>query len=276
MIFGAEGIYDVLTRRILQTYGEAPPGVVIIGNQIFRNFSGFFPVPVVWRLLVAAAFLGTLWLLWKKPATAVPLGALALSSLVLALLLRQRHPYFSAKYLIPMAPTVWLGIAAWPTLIRRRFPHFVAIGVFLVLVANNTANCLSSTSSCHAYFDFFTCEQLNKIRSQVRSEDKLVYYPDYAACVGRFYGIPATQEISREEVLTSNMSQGDRQRVTWFIAGHVTNSKNLEEAKALLQLVAARYGLKSDPANVETHFGVNRFTAVRISPDGLSYISAGL
>jgi hypothetical protein len=273
MALGFEGIQDILVRRLHQS-GGSPPSILTVSTDMLYSFQGVFPAPVVWRLILGSALVGALCLFVEKPKVMVPVAALTCATLLLDVLLRQRHDFFASRYLIPLLPVLWVGLAIWPLLGHRRGLRLVASGLLCAVMARDAYVCLNTAKNWRYDYDYFVGAQMRELKDEIAIDDKVSYFPRYAAVLGRFCEIPISQELTEDDGGYLRENQLGKGQVLWFIAGHLNRPHLVEEAKTRLETIVSARGLVVDPAQIERHFALNRFASVRISSNGLIFKSA--
>jgi uncharacterized membrane protein len=286
---GLPGILD-LTKRIGVGAGSGVDSWAIY-HEFRRELLELLPTASItwhWRLdsllpmaTCALPLIGVGWL-WKRSGMMVlPVLFLGVYGLVFAVLLRQRHPFFAVRYLMPMLPFLWVGLSAFAVLPGNRWLKAGASLLLLAIVVREGYLCTTVLMDWKGNNDFEESWRIGNLRSRVDPDDQVVFIPRYAELFGNYYSLPVNYdlELQLDERATDGSAalpliRVDTSRTTWVIASRMYNMQNVASAKRNLLAIAGAYGLAVDREHLDRHFKKNVVGVARISREGIRYVPA--
>jgi hypothetical protein len=251
-------------------------------SEIYESLALLDPVPYVWGLVLIVAFAGILWLWRRQGAVVIPLVALGIFSFAFAVMLRQRHPFFAPRYLTPLLPVVWFGLATFPSLAT---PRTVAIGFQGLLSAPLVFNALHSVelvTSWKTKYEFQISQEVADLRHSIPPGDRVVFARPNCLVFGRYYELPIDADLENQLLADGNVSASKKEELrnssntTWFIAARVKSDNHLDRSRKCLKELARAYGLKVHANELRQNIREFHFTVARVSVNGIEYSSRDL
>jgi hypothetical protein len=276
-LVGLPGLRDLMTARLQQGPALGGPRFATVVEDMRVTLPVALPYSYRW-LGLAVAVVGLLWLLRRQGLVVVPLIALLGLSLLQTYAIRQRLPYLTARYLVPLLPCLVFGLAAYVVLPRwavGRLVAFLAFGL-AVLVPNlfaDGARLIAWRSEYEWQIEPF----VRSLRPDVRPGDRVFFSPPNTGAFGHHAHFPVADGLA--EVISGGQSPGARDAGstpergcgTWLVAARLIAPVDAERAKAEAVALADLYKQELDRDWLEKSMRAGQSAALRISPDGVSY-----
>jgi hypothetical protein len=280
-LIGFPAILDILTKRVGLSGGADRPSFTRIASEIYHNLGALDPVPYVWGLVFIVAFAGIIWLWRRQGAVVIPLVALGIFSFVFAVLLRQRHPFFAPRYLTPLLPVVWFGLAAFPSLATPRKVAFAFQGLLSALLVFHAVHSVELVTAWKTMYEFQVSEEVGDLRDGIAPGDRVVFARKNCLVFGRYYQLPIDEDLENQllDGKVSDSKKGELRNssnATWFIAARVKSDKHAERCQKCLQKLARAYGVKVRPEELRQNIREFHFTAARVNVKGIEYSTRDL
>jgi len=281
-LIGLPAILDILSKRLGQAGSAAPPSFAGIMSEIFHSLAALEPIPYAWILVFVLAFAGILWLWWRQGAVVIPLVALGAFSFVFAVLLRQRHHFFAARYLTPLLPVVWIGLATFPALVRPRIVALAFQGLLSALLLFHALHSVQLTTAWKTNYEYLVSQQVAELRDKIGPGDRVVFARANCIVFGRIYNLPIDSDLQNRllpDATVSPLKKGELRNssiTTWLIAARVKRDEQVDQSRECLEKLAGAYGVKVKPKQVRRHLKRFHFTAVRMNAKRIDYSSKDL
>jgi len=282
VLIGLPAIDDMLTKRLDQAGSAVPPSFRQIMSDIYHSLVHLEPVPYVWILVVAAALAGIVWLWLRQGAVVIPLIAMGILSFVFAVFLRQRHPFFAPRYLTPLLPVVWVGLATFPALLRPRIVSVVAQVLLAALLLFHARHCADLTTAWKTKYEFLVSQEVANLRDKIPEGDRVVFARRNCFVFGRYYHLPVDMELEDQLLLDGRIHPSKKtalrssSNATWLVAARLKKDKHVERGRKCLEKLARAYDVSVSAEEVRKHLRRFRFCVVRVSVGGIEYSSQDL
>jgi hypothetical protein len=281
-LIGLPAILDILTKRLGQGGSAVPPSFGGIISEIFHSLAALDPVPYVWVLVFALAFAGILWLWLRQGAVVIPLVALGTFAFVFAVLLRQRHHFFAPRYLTPLLPVVWIGLATFPALVRPKTVAIAFQGLLSALLLFHVLYCMELTTAWKTKYEFLVSQEVADLRDRLAPGDRVVFARGNCCVFGRFYRLPIDTDLENQLLQDADVSPSKTRELrnssntTWLIAARVKSDNHVDRSRTRFEKLARAYGVKVNEEELHRHFEKFHFTVVRMNVNGIEYSSRDL
>jgi hypothetical protein len=279
-VIGFPAIIDILTKRLGQTGIAGQPSLSRIVSEIYHSLPAIEPVPYLWAVVLVAACVGAMWLWAQHGAVVFPLIALGIFSFVFAFLLRQRHHFFAPKYLMPLLPVVWLGLATF--LLKPRLLAVASAGLLSALLVFHALYCAGLTTAWKTKYEFVVSQEIGNLRGRIAPGDRVAFAPWSSFVFGHYYRMAVDMDLQNqlsheERVLAPKvMELRSSPSATWLVAARLKSNKHVDRAKKYLYKLAGAYGVTVNAKDVRKHFKKRHFVVARVSAKGIEYSSLGL
>lgn len=198
LVFGIAALVNLpplaqLVRRLSMDKQISAPAVTVVSDvfQGFASFFGPFPFSVVF-LGATVVGLAMIYRIGER-ALMVTIAALALITLAVQFPLAQVHHQFSARYLLPLLLSVWIGLAALTVLPKRLLAQSIGLLIAAMFLFHSLWVGLSLTFA-KLRTDYHYGAATEFIMQQKALDELLVFYPKYlrnfAAPYEYIYGQP--------------------------------------------------------------------------------------
>jgi uncharacterized membrane protein len=281
-LVGFPSMIDILTQRLSQAGSPIPPSLGQIMFEIYRGLAGLEPVSHVWILVLVAACAGILWLWLRQGAVVIPLVALGLFSFVFAVLLRQRHHFFAPRYLTPLLPVVWIGLATFPAFVAPRKAAVAFQALLCALLVFHALYWVDLMTAWKTDYEFLVGQDVSGLRDKIPPGDRVVFARQSCFVLGRYYGLPVDTDLENQLLADGSVSPAKRKELrsssnaTWLVAARVKSDKHVDRSQKCLEKLARAYGVAVNAKEVRKHFRKFQFTVVRVKGDGIDYSSRDL
>jgi uncharacterized membrane protein len=281
-LIGFPAIVDILTKRLGQSGGPDPPSFSRIVSEIYHSLAALDSIPHVWGLVFIVAFAGIVWLWLRQGSLVIPLVSLATFSFVFAVLLRQRHPFFAPRYLTPLLPVVWIGLATFPSLVTPRIVAIPFQGLLTALLVFHALHSVELTTHWKTRYEFLVSQEVANLCNRIAPGDRVVFARGNCSLFGRYYGLPIDADLENQLWRDGKLSPSKIQELrnssntTWFIAARMKSENHLDRSKKSVKGLAGAYGVKVKAKDLAKHFRKFHFIVVRISGNGIDYSSRDL
>jgi hypothetical protein len=251
-------------------------------SEIFQSLAALDPVPYAWLLVFALAFAGILWLWLRQGAVVIPLVALGTFSFVFAVLLRQRHHFFAPRYLTPLLPVVWIGLATFPALVRPKIVAMAFQGLLSALLLFHALHDIELTTAWKTKYEFVVSQEVADLRDRIAPGDRVVFARANCCVFGRLYRLPIDTDLENQLLRDANVSPSkttelrNSSNATWLIAARVKSDTHVDHSRRCLKKLARAYGVKVNEKELYQHFERFHFTVVRMNVNGIEYSSRAL
>jgi hypothetical protein len=251
-------------------------------SEIYRGLAHLEPVSHAWILVFVAACAGVLWLWLRQGAVVIPLVALGLFSFVFAVLLRQRHPFFAARYLTPLLPVVWIGLATFPAFVGPQKAAVAFQALLCVLLVFHTLYWVDLMTTWKAHYEFIVSEEVALLRDKIAPGDRVVFSRQNCLVFGRYYCLPVDMDLENQLLAHGGVSPAKTKELrsssnaTWLVAARVKADEHVDRSQECLESLARAYGVAVNAKEVRKHFRKRHFIVVRVKRDGIEYSSRDL
>jgi hypothetical protein len=272
-LVGLPGILDLFGVRVRPGPASSGAGFAEIVQEI--RYSLPVPLPPPWRWAgLAVALAGLFWLARRRGLVAVPLIALAAFSLLFAYALRQRHPFFTERYLMPLLPSLWFGLGAYVVLPRRPDVRVAAaLGLLLVMAVELFTDGVR-LRGWRSDYEYGMTALVRSLGREMQPGDRLIFSPAYTEALGRYANLPVAGEAPAAPCERGAGDDAEPGSGVWLVAVRVISWEEAEEARKDANCLAKRYGRELDGAWLAAHVSPGQSAAVRIGPEGVSYYAA--
>jgi hypothetical protein len=280
-LIGLPAILDILSKRLDQAGTDVPSFTGIV-SQIFHHLAALEPVPYVWILVFVLAFAGIFWLWWRQGTVVIPLLALGALSFVFAVLLRQRHHTFAPRYLTPLLPVVWIGLATFPALARPRVVAIAFQGLLSALLLFHALHSVQLTTAWKTRYDYLVSHQVAELRDRIAPGDRVVFVRRICVVFGQIYHLPIDADLENQLLPHGTVSPAkirelrNSANATWLIAARVTRDRHINQSRKFIEKLAGAYGVKVNAKKLRRHLKRYHFTVVRMNVKGIEYSSKDL
>jgi hypothetical protein len=271
VLVGLRGLVDLALVRFQQGPATGGPRFGVIVEDIRASLP--LALPNAYHGVGAAvAALGLFLLLRRQRLLVLPVVALAVSSLLLAYALRQRHPFFHARYLTPLVPCLWFGFAGYVTLPRWAAERVLAVTPLLVMLVLNLLADSGRLSTWRDDAEYQIAPFVESLRPEVRPGDRVYFSPSILHRFGRYAGLPVADRTP-EAIPECEPGSGppDSGSGTWLVTVRLISPADVERAKREARCLASLYRQPIDPAWLDARVRQGQSAAVRISADRISY-----
>jgi hypothetical protein len=281
-LVGFPSIRDTLTQRLGQTSSPNPTSFGQIMFEIYRGLGHLEPLSHVWILVFVAACAGVLWLWLRQGAVVIPLVALGLFSFVFAVLLRQRHPFFAARYLTPLLPVVWIGLATFPAFVAPQKAALAFQALLCALLVFHTLYWVDLMTTWRTHYEFIVSQEVALFRDKIAPGDRVVFSRQNCLVFGRYYGLPVDTDLENQLLAHRSVSPAKSKELrsssnaTWLVAARVKSDEHVDRSQECLERLARAYGVAVNTKEVRKHFRKLHFIVVRVKRDGIEYSSRDL
>lgn len=257
------------------------PSVVL--HELYRQTKALIDLKAVTFIVLAVAVVGLVGLWRRSKTTAAIFTAIALVTLAMQFPFRSTHRFLMARYLLPLQPTIWIGLAMTPAITRGGWKRLLLGGLTCYVLVQGWRG-FHLESDWHVEPARYALAAAIEYVAEHRGADEAILITPYPKVqrATAFYELPINGELSRR--LSRAISDGDRDvraivaeldaETTWIIGRVDKPSRGWpDEVRATIETVADRYGVALDAAELDEAIATRFMLVVRIDNAEVRYWS---
>ncbi len=223
-----------------------------------------------------------LWMLWKRHRAAVVMVVMPAALCVITMIAISTRHFVAPRYLVPMLPAMWVGIAAFATLSREGIWRRAASALLAAYLVLQTWQCLNIERWWMQPDRYLIAAEIEHVREAKGEGEAVVFHPQVIELLGRYYRLPK-DETAEAALYEANRLRTDAKLPeafdapsVWVIVGMVNYEGRLETGRRVLEAAADHYGVTLDEAAMAEHLRIERVMSARIDRAGVVWHSRGV
>jgi hypothetical protein len=236
-----------------------------------------------------------LWFLYKKrPVSAILPACVALATVAMLFPFRKQHHFIAPRYVTPIEPALWLGLAALAVAPTQRLWRGVGSAACIALVAVGAYHSIN----LDAWFTgsdigkWLVGPEIIKLRDHKNPDEAVVYQPVVLGDVGVYYHLETDRALNyglydvplvKGEPSNSKPENRPHPQVpaefhapaTWLVMAMINDPTRRQKALDIINALAAHYAVPVDPAEANKHLILHRVLVLRFSHAGIQWQSLG-
>jgi uncharacterized membrane protein len=299
------GLYRLWTRDTNRNWGAAMTYPAIAREIIVaaKDLIALGPAGLLMYILAAIGL--AVLSLRRRVAALLPL-CLTLATVAMLFAFRKQHHFLAPRYLMPVQPALWLGVGALAFIPRQRWLRSVGLAAAVILLACGIwyATDLNRWYTGSDSGKWLVGPQLVRLAGHKGPRDAVVYQPVVLGTVGKYYHLDTPPQLNYglydvplrpndigtyiwDNRANPRVPDGFDAPVTWLLAGmldydpHQTGPRpdhptRYDKAVAIIDALAAHYGVPVDPGQLAHHLHPHRVLVLRFSRSGIVWQSRGV